>query len=176
MGLIKDLINSILSQPPRNQLGTSNITSILPIAAVQIIQSGKLPHLNTKTIFLTNGEVCHYIERAIMVTERNIVTGYTGGSNGWSIRIMRGINYRFGHRKGTPIRENVQTYTKGVLYFTNKRAIFVARKNSFEKKISTITAVTPYNDAIILQFGNTSYSILLPDGNIAYTVLNLLKP
>ena len=88
---------------------------------------------------------------------------------------MKGVSYRIGKRQGTPIREDVQEQTKGVLYITSKRVIFVAKKNGFDKKINATSAMMPYSDGIGLQFGNITQTIMLPDGNLAFSVINMLK-
>ena len=41
------------------------IISILPLAAKQEIQAGRLPVLNTDKLFLKQGEKIHYIDKAI---------------------------------------------------------------------------------------------------------------
>ena len=46
----------------------------------------------------------------------------------------------------------------------------------FEKKLSSLTAVTGYSDAIGLQFSSKTYSILLPSAPSAQRTLALLKP
>lgn len=148
----------------------------MPPVAIQCIQNGKLPQINTSTVFLSAGEQVHYIERAILITEKNLITGYTGGSTGWSFRVMKGISYRIGKRNGLPIRENVIEHTKGTLYITSKRIIFVAKKHGFDKKINTISAVMPYTNGIGMQFGNETNNIMVPDGNIIFSVLKMLNP
>ena len=65
-------------------------------------------------------------------------------------------------------------YTKGILYFTGRRIVFVARKFGFDQKISKLTAVTPYANGMELQFGNKTFTLLLPDGTIAKAALDLI--
>lgn len=174
MKLIKDFIDSVLNNF-RNVIPTNKITSIMPPAAINNIYSGNLVQINTDTVLLSNAETCYFIDRAILVTQKNIVTRYTGGSSGWSFRLARGINYRTGRRRGVPVREDVKEFTKGILYITNHRIIFAAQKNGFEKNINLLSVITPYRDAVILQFGDTSHTLLLPDGNMVFNVINLLK-
>ena len=45
------------------QQRTPIVTSILPDAAKQEILRGRLPILNTNTVFLKSGEKCHYIDK-----------------------------------------------------------------------------------------------------------------
>lgn len=154
----------------------TDIPSILPPAAVQCIKSGKLPQINTNTVFLSFGEYVHYIDRAILITEKNMVTGYTGGSSGWSFPVFKGVRYRTGRYHGTPKREDVQENTKGILYFTSERVIFAAKKNGFDKKINSISTIIPYSSGMDLQIGNTTYMIKLPNGSLAFSVITMLRP
>ncbi|MBS4026098.1 MAG: hypothetical protein KGZ96_10555 [Clostridia bacterium] len=175
MGFWDNFKNKYLQQQP-TQSEISYIPSILPTVAVESVKNGQLPQINTNTVFLSAGEHVHYIEKAIMITEKNMITGYTGGISGWSFRVMKGVSYRTGSRQGIPIREDVQEQTRGILYITSKRILFVAKKHGFDKNINAISAVMPYANGISLQFGNATHTIMLPDGNIAFAVINMLKP
>lgn len=56
MGLLDAIFGN--NQPPK-------INSILPIAAKNEIRAGRLPILNTDSLFLKRGEKIHYIDKAI---------------------------------------------------------------------------------------------------------------
>lgn len=179
MGLFNNLKNKYLSQQTETAAKTTSVPSvpsILPVTAVSCIQNGILPQIKTNSVFLSAGEQVHYIERAVIITEKNLITGYSGGSSGWSFQVIRGVSYRTGKRQGVPIREDVQEYTKGTLYITSKRILFVAKKNGFDKPIKTLSALMPYANGMGMQFGRDTYNIVLPDGNILYSLLNMLRP
>lgn len=106
---------------------------------------------------LANGEVCHYCGPATFVKTKNVVVGYSGGSRGTSVRIAKGMSVHLGARKAAPIRGDVQERTQGVLSITNKRVVFSANKGAFDKKISALSAVTPYQNGIAFQFGDQQY-------------------
>lgn len=86
--------------------------------------------------------------------------------------VWKGFTYNRGESKSVP--EYEREYTKGILFFTDKRIVFVAGKNGFEQKLSKLTAVTEYSNAIELQFGNKTYRVLIPDGCLAKDVLDLI--
>ena len=55
--------------------------SILPLAAKQEILASRLPQLNTDRLFLKNGEVCSYIDKAILnVKVKKRITKHVGHS------------------------------------------------------------------------------------------------
>lgn len=175
MGFLQDMKNMWL--PGQQQTNPANevIPSILPAAARSCIEQGLLPKINTNTIMLSAGEAVHYLERAILVTEKTMTTRSTGQRSGMSFRVMKGMTYHTGRTQTTPVRETVQESTKGVLYITSKRVVFAAKQNSFDRRIKALSTVTPYDNGIGLQFGGTSHSLFLPDGGIAFSVINILN-
>ena len=145
------------------------LNSVLPARAVNQIYSGKLPEIIANKIVLKNGEKCRYVEMGAIVTQRKYSVRWNSGT---SARWWKGFTHHVSTGESVP-QYDVE-FTKGFLYFTDKRVIFVASKHGFERKIDKISAVTGYADGITLQFGDKTYSVLLPDGNVAKTALDLL--
>lgn len=160
-------------------LGKNNVlpvvTSILPDAPKQEIMHGRLPILNTNSLFLQSGEYCHYIEKAILLKDKT-KKSYVRRNAGYSMPgLFKGARIRMiGGR--TDVEEQIITEQyRGIFYLTNKRAIFVAQSNGFQKNLSTLTAITPYSNAIELQFEKDTVRLLLPDGNVANAAFQLIK-
>lgn len=122
-------------------------------------------------LVLSNGETCHYCGPATFVKSKNVVVGYSGGHAGASIRVAKGMSIRTGSTKAAPIRGDVQERTNGVLSITNKRVVFSANKGAFDKKISTLSAVTPYSNGIAFQFGETQYPLESKEPEYVYQIL-----
>lgn len=148
------------------------IPAIMPNGAIEQIHRGILPNINTNQLMLTNNEVCYFSERAVRITEKKS-KHYEGGSKGVSIRIAKGITYRTGRHKGVPVEDISYIKTKGLLYITNKRIVFVSDSQAFEKPFKTLTACVPYSNAIKLQFKNTTITLMVPDGNTVNMVICL---
>lgn len=151
-----------------------NIPAIMPQGAINQINNGIIPTMHTDKIMLVKGEACHFADRAIMMTEK-VTRHFEGKSNGVSVRLCKGVTYRTGRSKGTPVEEITIEKTKGLIYVTNKRIIFVADKNAFDKKYRYLTAVVPYTDGIKFQFGSKTYALLVPDGNALGNIINLIN-
>jgi hypothetical protein len=84
------------------------------------------------------------------------------------------VRYRQGEAH-TKIEEiPVTDRIKGLLFITNRRIIFVAKKNPFEKSFKALTAKISYSDAIEFQFGSKYMSLVVPDGVTANEVVNLV--
>lgn len=170
MGIINDLFGGYQPSVPTPPA----ISTVLPASAINEINAGRLPKLNVTTIMLAPGEVCHYVDKACLITKKTL-RHYRNRNQGMSFRVMKGVTYRTGGGETHPIEEEVPVFTGGYLYFTNQRVIFVARDKAFEKKLNSLTAVTPYSDALTLQFGSKAFSLLLDTAIEAHKTLMMLK-
>lgn len=151
------------------------VTGIMPDIAKQEIINGNLPILNNSNIFLQPGERCHYIEKAILLKDK-VQKSYVNRNTGYSMPgLFKGTRIRFGGGKTNVKEDTITEQFRGILYITNMRVIFVSQKNGFEKKLSVLTAINTYTNAIELQFGQSNTNLLLPDGNIANKVIQLIK-
>ena len=163
MGLLSTLFGFVPpEQPPE-------LNSIFPAAAAQKIRNGSLPTIQADKVILSAGEICHFVDVGAAFTEKK---RYRSTRTGGSYHMWKGYTAHIGHSDTVPISE--PEYTKGVFYITNQRVIFVAKNHGFDKRIKNLTAITPYTDAIGLQFGSKTYNVLLPDGETANLVLNML--
>lgn len=152
---------------PKQQMQISD--SILPIAAKNEIMASRLPQLNTDKVFLKKGEVCSYIDKAILnIHVKKRVTRHIGHS---SPGLFKGTRITTGRSKPVEYEETKQQ--KGILYITNKRVIFQAPQNAFDKQHKYLTSIEPYSNAVVLQYGEKTYELVVPDGSIVNHVLKL---
>lgn len=168
IGWIFDTIRYLLAAIKGEKLETRNESESLNV----LLPDGTLPIVVTTSLILQVDEKCHYSRSATKVVTKNKVVGYTGGSSGLSIRIAKGMSYRIGASKGAPIRRNVQETYPGTLSITNKRIIFTASKSSFDKKISTLSAIVPYKNGFDLQFGSQTYSLETNDTERIFQIIS----
>ena len=145
------------------------LQTILPVAAVQKIQLGKLPVLQVDKLILKNGELCHFVDVGAIITDRK---HYQSRRSGSSVRIAKGWTVHTGGTTSVPV--TTAEVTQGIFYITNQRIVFVAKKHGFSQRLSFLTAVTPYSNGLDLQFGSKTYHIILPDGGIAKIVIDFL--
>lgn len=148
---------------------TPTVSSILPDEAVNEIKNSRLPHLITDKIFLKKGEVCHYIDKSIMMKPKvNKAANATSfGIKIWGLSIRKGFVL--------PMEEKDFERIKGIIYVTNRRTIFQATSNGFDKPHSALTSVTPYANAIEMQYGSTHYCLVVPNGSIVEEVYNIIR-
>ena len=165
------MFSNLFSQ---NNFTGEHIPAFMPKGALDQIRQGIIPTMRTDRIMLTQGEICHFSERAILMTEKT-KKRYVGNSSGFSFRICKGVTYRTGQHRGRPIEETFTEKNKGLLYITNKRIIFVSGKNAFDKKLKNLTAITPYSNAVQFQFSSKTYTVLVPDGGIVSALISLIN-
>lgn len=131
---------------------------------------------NPAGILLKPGEVCHYQTDASVVILRNQVVGHTGGHSGVSVRVAKGVTLHTAGSRGHSIRADVPYTYPGIFTMTNQRIIMTGEKG-FERPISKLAAFTPWNgfDGIVLQFGQTTHIIEMPEPYWIQKILDLLR-
>lgn len=88
----------------------------LPTLTVQISGSSQ--------VILKKGEIVHFADKAVLNEMRSVSLGYSGGSHGISIPIVKGVRYRIGSHKGHIVKEDrlIQT-SQGILIISNQRLL-----------------------------------------------------
>lgn len=122
-------------------------------AVIRDICEGKMPKRikveGQLPIALQKDEVLLWIFQQTKYHENRTRTQYVGGSQGISVRVMRGVYYRVGAFKGEPIQTDVNVHVDtGQLYVTTKHLIFYGPTKSVRLKYSKIISYTPYSDGI----------------------------
>ena len=152
----------------RNQVPV--VTTILPDAARQEIIAGRLPILNTDTLFLKRGEKIHFIDKAINLEQKTVKEYRHSGAS--APGLFKGTRWNTGRGRTVEHTELVQH--RGILYITNQRIVFQATEWGFDKTYRYLTAVTPYSNACELQFGNKT-CMIVANGSVVNQVLQLIK-
>lgn len=113
-------------------------------------------------IVLQEGEICIHNEQITVEVIKNVVTGYTGGGGGVSVRVAKGLSVRNGASERKAIRNNVSNFYPGILSITNKRIVLSSEKASINCSFDKIGAVAPYKKekAFSLQVGDKTFKIL----------------
>ena len=153
-----------------------DLKSIVPNQAKDMILSGNLPTFTTNTIMLKKNEVCHYIDKAALMLQKKEIH-YERKRSGSRWRLTKSYSWDNSTIRTRPEEYKTVEYTEGVVYVTNMRVVFSAQENAFEKDVHKLTSVMPYSDAITLQFGSETLTLITPQGPLITNVLNLVhKP
>lgn len=97
-----------------------------------------LPNLtqDVEGVILRGDETCYALSRNAQHIVSRTKTRYVGGSQGVSIRIVKGVRYHVGGFRGRPVTEEFEVVAdEGAVYVTNKRFIFAG-----SKEVSTVAA------------------------------------
>lgn len=146
------------------------------LVLINELEKGNLPSISNASIVLQKDEIAHFNANAILLTTKTVTTGYSGGSRGVSIRVMKGISYRVGSSRSTPIRETITMKNNGSLVITNKRVVFNGQSKSFSIGYNQLLSFIPYNNGIGLQKTNgPSYLLELPNFQTAEITFKILE-
>lgn len=153
-------------KPPQMQ-------SLVPQRIANKITAGTLPKFNPSTLMLNVNETCHFMDKAALAIQKK-ERQYYSTRQGSSYKLTKSYTRRFGSGTTRPLDQIWYEYQEGVIFVTNQRIIFVAQENGFEKKIKNLTAVIPYTDALSLQFGSQTITVMLPQSSLMYMVLQMV--
>lgn len=138
------------------------------------LNNGYLPKLSNSVIVLQKSEEVHWEVPANLLISQTVTTGYRGGSRGVSIRVMKGVSYRVGASRSTPIREQISTKHPGVLVITSKRIVFSSPSKSFSIPFNQLISFDPYSDGLGLQKENSSYLLSLSSNKSTEVTFKIL--
>ncbi|GAB2660810.1 hypothetical protein GCM10027169_24490 [Gordonia jinhuaensis] len=130
-------------------------SELLEELAVAEINDGRLPIEENSPLIPRSGEVAHYSCRVALMKE-TAVREFRGGSQGVSIRIAKGVNYRVGGVRGRSVVVGT-TQTEqdtGDLVITDRRAVFIGGKRTLEFRYDRLIALEQYRDGIRMNVSN----------------------
>lgn len=138
---------------------------------LMLIEQGHLPVVTETPAILKEGETAHYYAPATRSVTKTKVIGHTGGGAGVSVRVAKGVTLRTGSGASQSIRGNVTDKYTGAVVLTNQRLIFLHSQAGFECKLTSITAITPMSNSIMIQVSSKSYQLLVARNDLFETVL-----
>ena len=135
-------LNGAFDRALKAKVLTDIVEGRVPIADIK----GSLP-FNLKK----SEEVVHLF-RSVRYLEERVHRTYVGGSHGVSIRVVRGLYYRVGAFKGTPIDTSQMEFVdSGLLLVTTQNLYYQGQRKGFRIPYSKIVSFTHYSDGIGLQ-------------------------
>ena len=127
-------------------------------------------------IALSKGEICYYSGYAVAVHAKEVTVGYTGGSRGFSFRLLKGVSYRVGTSQAQAVKENVAQEFSGKFYITNKRLVLKTLKYGFNLKYEKIVSIDKHDDGFIVTSDTSkTFPFTTPDVFRIQQILDLVK-
>lgn len=114
-------------------------------------------------VMLNSGEKCFYKGPCYSGRLKNVVTGTSGSSLHIGGKNALGIYMGTGTSQRNYDRRTVIEKYPGHFYITNNRMICSAPKLAFEIKLTSITSLTTYSDALIITVKDKSYMVETED-------------
>jgi len=144
-------------QVSTTQINPATNQALGRMICLQQVAAGRLPTLAPSQIplALVPGEVAHLLTPCRIEEERVVGRQTVGGYSGVSFRICKGVRYHIGGSRGRsyPVTAQVAV-SQGDLILTSHRAVYLGNTKGFNKPWSKVTAVEPYNNAIVFYFSD----------------------
>jgi len=142
---------------------------------IEELISGNYSSMFNSNVILKKGEVLIFdIPQVSFCEERSIK--FKGNSRGFSVRLMKGVSYRFGEFEGG-VEKRVTELDSGNLTLTNKRLIFSGNTKSVEYNLSRIVSITPLNSGVMInRSGKTKTEYFLNTTNLTISMKILPEP
>lgn len=141
--------------------------------APKITVAGNLP------VMISRNENLIWVFRNITLHEQKVKREYVGRNRGLNIRIARGVYYRTGGFKGTPVETSyMQRISSGTVCMTDKHIYFSSPEKSLKIAYSSILNVDTFSNGVGIQKdGANSKPIFLEglDSWFCYNVIANLK-
>lgn len=141
------------------EAGTLAKNGLQPIASRLITKPGESAYLATHAT----------------LTKKRTRTHYVGRSSGVSFPIFKGVRYRVGSFRGTPITEEYVAYVgSGDLVLTNQRVAYVAPEHGASIPLDKLLHVEAYTDglAFVKEGRESAYAFLVDEPNRFVYYLN----
>ena len=166
-----------LSQGELNISGS--YTRVAQSGVLRDLAQGKLPTRISVAgglpINLQKGEAVVWAFRNVEMLEDKTRREYIGRSQGMSFRLMKGVNYRIGAFKGTPIDKTERlSVDNGMMVITDKNVYFAGPIRSIRVPFDKIVAFHPYDNGvgIMKDAANAKAQVFITgDGWFAYNLL-----
>ena len=128
-------------------------TKLVKAGALRELLSGKLPQriniIGTLPVNLQKGEVVVWAFPNSGYLEDKVRRTYVGRTQGWNIRVMKGIYYRTSAFQGHPIDQTIRTQVDtGMVVLTNRNIYFAGSRKSVRVPYAKIISFEPYSDGI----------------------------
>lgn len=114
------------------------------------IQTGNLPPINVPNLILIKNEKAYWSEPSGLAEVKVVGRRYEGGSQGVSIRVMKGVSFRVGGHAGRVVSDSEEVIVdNGDLVITNQRLVFCGGQKSFASKLDKIIDIQPSLNGLV---------------------------
>lgn len=170
---------------PQSSLNTTHaLEKVVQSLVIQEILKGNIPKpaitiAGDFPFMLSKNETLIWMFRNIVLHEQKTKKEYTGRSSGFNIRVAKGIYYKIGGFKGTPVEtSNMQRISEGSVCLSDKNLYFSSMEKSLKIPYDKIISIESYSNGLGLQRdGANSKPVFFErlDSWFCYNVISNLK-
>ncbi len=137
--------------------GNGAFSNVVRSAVLRQVLAGRVPErrfnlVGTLPFNFVHDETLVWVFPSATYLELRTSTHFEGGSQGVSVRIMKGVSYRVGAYRGNPVQAtNAVTVGSGPLAVTTKSIYFDTPGKSFRIPYAKIVTFHPYSDGFGVQ-------------------------
>jgi hypothetical protein len=126
-----------------------------PAFLVGLLNAGRHPGFETDRILLRKDELCYLAVEAQLMKEV-VDREWQGRSSGYSLRITRGLTYRFGSSRGKLVEKgrSLAVDDTGDLVVTTRRTVFTGARRTLEMPHAKLLSLTVYSDGVRFHLAN----------------------
>lgn len=158
------------------------MTKLAKSLILREIKNGKIPNnflkLEGNPINFQKGETPIWGFNNTDLIEDKTFHEYVSGSQGVSVRIMKGLYYRVGASRGQRIEyTNSVIIDSGIFLITDKNVYFSGQKKAIRIPFTKIVSFLPYSDAVGIMKDGTNSKVQIfatGDGEFTYNLLKIL--
>jgi hypothetical protein len=160
-------LNKSLEKVVQSDILQSVLNGVIPTPAITI--QGSLPFMIGKD------EKILWVFRDVELVEQKVKREFVGRSQGMSFRVMKGVYYRVGGFKGSPI-ETTQMISigRGILVLTDKTIYYNCQQKSLKIPFKKLISIEPYSDGVGFQKDGASSKPFFLKGMDSWFTYNLI--
>lgn len=169
--LIKKL--AIDEQDLQSVLPNKKLKSLAYAKLLWNLENGIFTPLYRHPINLTRGESCYLGFNGTLLESKIVTKGYSHSSSSVSIKITKGVRYRVGSGRSTPIKQEVAIRNSGNLFLTSSRIVFTGGNKSFQIPFTKLLTYDVYRDGIDFIMERKNYLVQLEKSEVEIFAVGL---
>ena len=179
LGQLKEVLN--LTQTELDKHGA--YSRVAKAAVLRDIAEGKMPNRfkieGVVRINLQKNEQIVWAFNGVQLLEDKVVRQYVGGSQGVSVRLMKGVYYRVGAFKGHAVDHTERAPVDiGQVFITNRNIYFSGQTKSMRVPYQKVVSFQPFSDGIgmVRDTANAKFQVMITgDGWFTYNLVMSLS-
>lgn len=144
------------------------------LTLLNALENGYLPQVKPPSIETAGDEVAYWEISSNLVAARTVTAGSYNEGRNVRLKVEKGVSYRLGSSRSTPIIGEIHSNQQGVFVVTSQRVVFAASRQSFSIPFTQLHSFDTYADGIGLQRNNAELLLQFYDKQMSEVVFKVL--